>query len=229
MRQRLLVPLLFGVLGTGMLVGLGVWQVQRMVWKHGVLAEIDARIHEAPAALPEAPEPATDRYRAVSATGVLGGPEIHVLVSTKELGAGYRVIQPFNTDGRRIMADRGFIDLADKDAARPGGTVTLTGNLHWPDEVDSYTPDPDEERGIWFARDVPALAARLGTDPVLLIVRDAAPKRSGDPIPLPLDSATIPDDHLEYAITWFSLAVVWAGMTLYLVRRRMRPEKGDTT
>jgi surfeit locus 1 family protein len=38
-----------------------------------------------------------------------------------------------------------------------------------------------------------------------------------------VDTAGIPNDHLEYAVTWFALALVWLGMTAYFLRRPERP------
>ena len=224
MTRRIIFPLLLGILGTAVLIGLGVWQLQRLQWKEGILAEIDARMASAPVALPAAPDPARDRFLPVTATGSITDEEIDVLVSLKGVGPGYRIISAFETDdGRRILLDRGFVRDDQKDTPRPPVYgVTITGNLHWPDEVDSFTPDADTDRNIWFARDVPAMATALGTEPVMIILRttsEPAPAVS----PLPMDSAGIPNDHLGYAIQWFGLAAVWAGMTgwlLWRIRRR---------
>jgi surfeit locus 1 family protein len=224
MMRRIIFPLLLGIIGTAVLISLGVWQLQRLAWKEGILAEIDARMAAAPVVLPSDPEAGRDRYLPVTATGTITDEEIDVLVSVKGTGAGYRIISAFETDdGRRILLDRGFVRDTDKDAPRPPVSgVTVTGNLHWPEEVDSFTPAADTARNIWFARDVPAMAAALGTEPVMIILRttsEAAPVVA----PLPLDSAGIPNDHLGYAIQWFGLAAVWAGMTgwlLWRIRRR---------
>jgi surfeit locus 1 family protein len=100
--------------------------------------------------------------------------------------------------------------------------ATVLGNLHWPDEVDEYTPEPDLTRDIWFARDVPTLAKALNADPVLVIAREITPN-SEKVSPIPISSSGIPNDHLQYAITWFSLAAVWAGMSgLFLFGTRRR-------
>lgn len=215
--------LLIGVLGTGILLWLGVWQMQRLAWKEGVLAEIDARIGAAPVALPTVADPEGDRYLPVRAEGEIVGEEVHVLVSTKLRGAGYRIIQALETDGRRVLLDRGYVDVDKKDAARQAGPVVVTGNLHWPDEIDSFTPENDIAANTWFARDVPTLAAHLNTEPLLIIAREVSPV---DPLltPLPVDTSGIPNDHLGYAVTWFGLAAVWVGMTLlFLYRGRRKP------
>ncbi|WP_171131456.1 MULTISPECIES: SURF1 family protein [unclassified Ruegeria] len=214
--RRLLFLLIFGLTGLGILLSLGVWQVQRLAWKQGILAEIEARISGNPVGLPEAPQPVRDRYLPVALTGEMLPGEVHVLVSVKQVGPGYRIVAPFRSGDRTVLVDRGFVPTTAKDAARLVGAMEVTGNLHWPNEIDSYTPDADIEGNIWFARDVPALAAALGTEPVLLIARSET-----DPgvIPLPVDTAGIPNDHLQYAITWFGLALVWAVMTGYFLWR----------
>lgn len=216
MTPRLILPLLFGIAGTVVLLWLGTWQMQRLEWKEAILRDIDARIAAAPVALPPAPREDRDRFLPVIATGRIGPDEILVQSSMKLVGPGFRVIAPFETDGRRILLDRGFIRLSDRDKIRPAVTAAITGNLHWPDEVDSFTPDPDPVAGLWFARDIATMAAALGTEPVLLVSRisDESPVAV---TPLPVDTAVIPNNHLQYAITWFLLAAVWIVMTGYLL------------
>jgi surfeit locus 1 family protein len=78
------------------------------------------------------------------------------------------------------------------------------------------------KRDIWFARDVTALADTLNTDPILVIAREITPD-SEKVSPIPISSSGIPNDHLQYAITWFALAAVWAGMSgLFLIGTRRR-------
>lgn len=215
--RRILFLLVFGVTGTAILIGLGVWQVNRLAWKRDVVAEIERRIAADPVALPAHPDPDADKYLPVRVSGRIGDEELHVLVSIKRIGPGYRVIAPFETGtGRRILLDRGFVPSEEKDAARSVGEMTVTGNLHWPQEIDAYTPDTEFDANIWYARDVPAMAAALGAEPVLLIARSAT---GPDVTPLPVDTRGIPNDHLQYAITWFSLALIWAAMTVAFLWR----------
>jgi len=220
--RRIAVPVLIGVVGCAILIALGTWQLRRLEWKEAILAEIDARIAAAPVALPAEVDPETDRYLPVTVTGVLGGQELHVLTSVKDVGPGYRVISALTSGDRRVMVDLGFVPEAAKDASRMAEGVTVTGNLHWPQETDRWTPAPDAGRAIWFARDVAAMAEALGTEPVLVIAREVSGSVSGAELGvtvLPIDSAGIPNDHLNYAITWFSLAAVWAVMAGALVWR----------
>ena len=223
MSRRMIFPLLLGIVGTAVLVWLGVWQLQRLQWKEGVIAEIDARIGAAPVAIPAAPEPDRDRYLPVIARGDITGTNLHVLVSTRDQGAGHRIISTLVLeDGRRVMVDEGYVRRGGELHPGPAEGVTVTGNLHWPDEVDRWTPEPDMSEGLFFARDVPMMAQALGTEPVLIVARTiegTAPRAQA----MPVGTEGIPNDHLGYAIQWFGLAAVWAGMTgwlLWRIRRR---------
>jgi surfeit locus 1 family protein len=217
MIRRMIGPLLFGAFGIAVLVSLGVWQLQRLAWKETVLAQIDARIGAAPVSLPTTPDVAVDRYLPVLVSGALTGEELDVLVSRKEIGAGYRVISVLETDtGRRVLVDRGFLVDDARGLPREVRALDVEGNLVWPDEVDGYTPAPDAKTGVWFARDIPAMAVALKAEPLLVVAKS----ETGDGIePMPVDSSAITNDHLNYAITWFSLALVWAGMTGLLLWR----------
>jgi surfeit locus 1 family protein len=223
--MRLILPLIFGLLGAAVLVGLGVWQMQRLDWKEAILADIDARITAAPVALPAAPDAQADRYLPVTLTGQLQDPAIRVLVSQKQVGAGYRIIRPVQLGERRIMVDLGFLPIQSPTPTAPADPVTVTGNLHWPDEIDSYTPAPDLGADIWFARDLPLMADHLGAEPILIVAR--ATSLPDSPLtPLPLDTSGIPNDHLGYAVTWFGLAIVWVVMTGFFLWRIRKPAKG---
>lgn len=217
MTRRMILPLLFGLIGTAILMSLGFWQVQRMQWKEGILADITARISAAPVALPATPDPEGDRYLPVTVNGRFTGQTLRVLVSRKEIGAGVRIIEAFQTDdGRRVLVDRGFLPDADKNRALSVSNATVTGNLHWPQETDSFTPPPDLKTGLWYARDVAAMSRALDTEPTFLVAREP----TGDGIEaMPVDTSGIPNDHWGYAVQWFSMAAVWLGMTVYLLWR----------
>ena len=223
MTRRMIAPLMFGVVGTAILLALGVWQTQRLAWKEGIIAEIEARIAAPTVPLPTSPDPERDRYLPVEAAGTLADPELHVLTSVKLEGPGYRIIRALDLDdGRRVLVDLGFIGETEKNTARTPGPISLTGNLVWPDEIDPwFTPDPDLERNIWFARDVESMASHLKTEPVMIALKTASPATATRPFPV---SVNIPNDHLGYAITWFSLAAIWIGMTAYLLWRIKRAD-----
>lgn len=221
MSARIVTVMLFGLIGAAILVSLGVWQLQRLGWKQTVLAEIEARIDAVPVAVPDQPDAEADRYLPVAAIGEFVGAPARVLVSVQGSGPGYRLIHGFEVGDRRIMVDRGFLADAVALPDAPSGEVEVTGNLHWPDEIDGFTPDADLARNIWYARDVEALADYLEAEPIFLVLREMS-ATDGPVTPLPVTIEGIPNNHLGYAIQWFGLALVWLGMTAFLTWRITR-------
>lgn len=223
--RRSLFMIVIGAGGAGILLWLGFWQMQRLDWKLSVIADIDARIEAAPIPLPDVLEPVADTYLPVEVRGVIGPDHLRILVSQKEIGAGYRIISAFDMGGRRVLLDRGFTAVDQTELPTHVGSVTVRGNLQWPQETDSFTPEPDVEGNIWFARDVAQMAAALQTEPTLVVAKqtsfDDTPIR-----PLPVDTSAIPNDHLQYAITWFSLAAIWIAMSFaFILRARRAPQR----
>ena len=217
--RRYIAPLLIGLVGIAILLWLGTWQMSRLEWKRGILDEIETKISGAPQDLPRLIDPDSQHYLPVNLTGEIGGETLAVLVSVKQRGAGWRLISPFQTeDGRRLLVDRGFVPVAQKDTPVLTGPVTINGNLHWPDDRNSSTPDNDLAGNTWFARDLAPMAEVLNTEPLLVVTRQTSPADPGV-MPLPVDTSGIPNDHLQYAITWYSLAAVWLMMTGIWIRR----------
>lgn len=215
--RRYVFPVLMGVVGVAVLMSLGFWQMRRMEEKRVYLDEIAVRIGNAPIPLPAVPEEGPHKFQAVFAEGRFTGEYLEVLAGQKGASPGVLVIEAFALpDGRRIMVQRGFIAEEARAVPRAPHDAKVEGNLHWPQDTNSFTPPPDEKTGLWFARDVPAMAARLKTEPTLII----ASQPTGDGIePMPVDTSGIPNDHWGYAIQWFLLAATWAGMTVFLLWR----------
>jgi surfeit locus 1 family protein len=216
MLRNTIFALVLGIGGAAILIGLGVWQMQRLAWKEAIIADAAGMIADGPVALPAAPDPATDRYRAVTVSGTFTGEEAHVLTSTREGGPGFRVIAVLDADGRRILIDRGYVPETEKTTPRPAHAATVTGNLVWPDDMTSSTPGYNADRAIWYGRDLPGMSTFLKTEPVLIVARSD----TGDGIlSQPVTTAGFRNDHFQYAVTWFLLATVWLGMTVYLLWR----------
>lgn len=222
MLRKLAFPLILGLAGCGVLISLGLWQVERLAWKEAILTDIDARLSAPHKPLSSFVNEAQDEYTRVMVTGQPTGAELHVLDSGTAAGTGYRVISKVETPLGAIMVDQGLLALDNKDAAPLTRQMRMTGTLLWPDDQNGSTPPPDLAKNIWFARNVPDMARALGTLPIMVVASQSDP---ADPrlTPLPITTAGIKNDHLEYAITWFLLAGVWAIMSLYLIRRTLRP------
>jgi len=222
MLRRMIGPVIFGLGGVAILLALGFWQLGRLEWKLGVIAQIEARLRETPSRLPATVDPGQDRYRAVFVDGDYTGESVAVLSTWPGAGVGVEVIAVLAlADGRRVLVDRGFVPDARRaglDLAATG--VRVQGNLLWPEDQSGATPPPDLARGLWFSRAVGPIAAHLGTEPVLIVARTDAPLPGL--MPRPIDTADVKNDHLGYAVTWFLLALVWAGMTGFLLWRIRR-------
>ena len=221
-----LAPTLFTVPVLLVCIGLGVWQLQRLEWKGRLIAERAAAVAAAPVAPPRTlAEARSLEFHPVVAEGVfLHDKEIYLNAIGGKGGAGFDVLTPLREDdGPIVFVNRGFVPTALRDpATRPAGqlagTVRVSGLLRLPlDQKPSwFTPDNRPDRNDWFWIDLPAMAAadRLAEVVLFYIDADATPNPGGWPkggvTPLAL-----PNDHLQYAITWFSLAA--ALVVIYVV------------
>jgi len=221
MRLGAVGAVIFGLVGTAVLIGLGTWQIKRLAWKEDLIAGLEQRLSQDPVAVPKLPDAERDAFLRVAVTGSVDGRELHVLTSQVPWGPGFRVIAPLTDPaGQVILVDLGYVPEALKDpGSRPARTVDVVGALYWPDETDGFTPPPDRASNIWFARDLVAMAEALGTKRLLIV----AESHGGANWPRPLRlGVNLANDHLQYAITWFSLALIWAVMGVMLVRRERR-------
>lgn len=221
MLRKILFPLILGLAGCGVLIGLGLWQVERLAWKEAVLEDIDTRLAADPVPLSLGVTEDAHEYTRVSLVGIPTGDELHVLVSGTEAGTGYRVISKVQTALGPILVDQGLLALDNKDAPPLVTPMDMTGTLLWPDDQNSNTPDPDLDANIWFARNIATMSAALDTQPLMVVTTQTSPL-DARLTPLPVNTATIKNDHFEYAVTWFLLAFVWAIMSLYLILRTLR-------
>lgn len=199
-----------------LLIGLGVWQLQRLHWKLGLIAEMNGHLHAAPLSLDEMLKlPAEEaQYRRVALDGHFENDrESYVFAATDNGLASYHVVTPFVLDdGRALFVDRGIVPpmLRNPQTRRAG---LLTGEQHvvgiWrtPDPPGFFTPQPDLKNRVWYSRDIAGMAKSLGMQPAapVIVEADATPVRGG----WPKGGQTIvslPNDHLQYALTWFLMA-----------------------
>jgi surfeit locus 1 family protein len=223
MLRKILVPLILGLSGCGVLISLGLWQVDRLAWKEDILVGINNRLAAAPAPLTLFVTEAADEYTRVTLTGTPTGEELHVLVSGTEAGTGYRVISKVQTALGAILVDQGLLAIDNKAAPPLVADMQIDGTLIWPDDQNAQTPEPDLGANIWFARNVDTMSAALDTLPLMVVASRTTPADTRLTA-LPVNTATIKNDHFEYAVTWFLLALVWAIMSFYLILRTTRPK-----
>ena len=230
MKRPGLVANLVVLLAFCALIGLGVWQVQRLKWKTALLAHISA-LQGAPARPAETVLKGADtdfaRVR-ISCPQVETTPVLHLFALYEGL-AGYRLITacalPPGAGYGSILVDRGFIPQPGDDHPRPipGEVIRqpVIGVLRAPDARNIATPVNQPDKNLWYWRDIPAMAHELGAArpaPVFMMLESPAPA-SGTPRPAPVP-LNIPNNHLGYAITWFGLAAALAGVYLAVLLRR---------
>jgi surfeit locus 1 family protein len=232
--QRPLSPLLGGlwVLCIALLLALGVWQVERRAWKLDLIERVAQRVHADAVALPSASSwpsinRADDEYRHVTVSGrFLHDRETFVQALTID-GPGYWVVTPLVTaQGGIVLVDRGFVDFDHRDPATrsegdPQGQVEVTGWLRMSEPSGSFLRSNDPAQDRWYSRDVAAIAAARGLSPVapFFIDADATPNPGGWPRG-GLMVVSFPNNHLVYALTWFTLALMLAAAGVQRLRRR---------
>ena len=201
-----------------LLCGLGTWQLERLQWKLGLIAQVNAHMAAAPVSLDNivAMKPSEAQYRRVTLKGRFDHPHEAYVFTTDASGAAvYHVLTPLQSDdGKVLIIDRGevpkdLLDPATRAAGNPQGEVRVTGVWREPDAPGLFTPAPDTRHRVWFARDLTGIAAadNLALSAPVVIEADASPNPGG----WPKGGQTVVsfrNQHLSYAVTWYGLALV---------------------
>lgn len=223
-------PGLFTALGVALLIALGVWQLHRLAWKEGLIAEVSARVGAPPVALPPESEwpllkPTDYEYRHVRAVGRYDFAHQALIFRALENprgrygGPGYLVLTPLKlSSGATVIVNRGFIP-EDKKVVFSGRAdqgapeAEIAGLMRSPESRTWFTPADDPAAGQWFTRDPAAIAAAMKLSRVAPFTIDA--DAGVDPAALPEGGETIlsfPNNHLSYAFTWFGMALALIGV-----------------
>ncbi|HXZ22310.1 MAG TPA: SURF1 family protein [Pseudolabrys sp.] len=225
--------------GVGILVGLGTWQLDRKAWKENLIANLSGRLGRAPQELPPRAswtrlrEDGEEFRRVFFPAEFLDGEEALVYTAGSPLrpdvkGPGYWVFAPARLPGGSIvLINRGFVPDERKDPAMraegaPHGIVDVVGVMRWPEMRTPFTPADDPKKNVWYLRDVRSIADAkkwLTAAPFYIDQEEPAPP-GGWPKPGKLE-VHLPDNHLEYAITWFGLALALAGVYVVWLSKRI--------
>lgn len=219
---------LFTLLLTAAFVALGLWQLQRRQAKHELIAALTERLATAPVRLPPASQwaaltPARDEFRRVSFAATYAPlPDAMVYSSGSAVrkdasGPGTWAFLPARlASGAMVVIDAGFVENTMQDRAVEdravnklvtGMPVQMTGYLRFPEPAGWLTPAENRAKRLWFVRDHRAIAGALGWGEVAPFYVDLEQPVPDNGIPRPgaLD-VHLKDDHLQYAVTWFTLA-----------------------
>ena len=216
------------LLAFALLIGLGTWQLQRKAWKEGLIAELHTRLALPPAALP-APaswphlREAEEEYRRVKFTASFDNAKESLVYAPPSSfrpdvsGVGYWVFTPARlADGSYVMVNRGFVpegrqEPATRRAGQVTGPVAIVGAMRWPETPNWFSPANDPLHNLWFVRDPRSIADAKGIRPVapFYVEQESPPVPGG----LPQPGKIVPhlrDAHLQYALTWYGLALMLA-------------------
>jgi surfeit locus 1 family protein len=226
------------LVALGILVALGTWQLERKGWKEALVAELDRKLAAVPAALPPRElwpqlDSATDEFRRVTFPAeFVPDQEALVYSSGSSLrpdvsGPGYWVFAPARlADGSLVVVNRGFVPEGRQDPntraqEKPSGVVQIVGAMRWPEARGMFTPPDQPAKSLWFARDPAAMAAAKGWGTItpFYIDQEAPPAPGGLPKVGPL-KPSLPNNHLQYAVTWYGLALVTLISALFFWRSR---------
>lgn len=224
-------PTLIALPAVALTFGLGVWQVQRLTWKEGLIAERKARIARPVLdALPAPFDPAVHSFRRARFSGVfLHAKEMYRPARSRRTGEiGVQVVTPFRlAGGGTILVNRGWVpDLRrNPETRRDGqvaGRVALVGVIRTPAPAGYFVPDNDPAANAWFRLDLQQMARHAGLPAVHSYYADLVADAPGGWPRGGQTRVTVRNAHLEYAITWFSLSLI--GIAVYILwHRRFRP------
>ncbi len=231
---------IFSTLGIVVLLGLGFWQLERRVWKEELIARIEARTNAPAVAIPSEGDwknvsAERDEYRRVTARGAFRHDrevQVYTVVSEQKgrlAGPGYWVMTPLELNsGAAVVVNRGFVPLDrrlpdTRSAGQVAGQTSVTGLLRMPEQATLFSPENDPARNAWYRRDPGEIARALKLERVapFTIDADATPNPGG----LPEGGRTrinFRNDHLQYAVTWFGLALALAGVFAAFAWQRLQ-------
>ena len=227
--RSLLAPGLAALFALTVLIGLGTWQLQRKAWKEDLIARIAAGIHGEPGEiLPESAwsewRAEDDEFRRVRLSGTFLHEHealVYGLASAQRgvPAQGFYLFTPLRlASGATVIVNRGFVptelrDPAFRPQSQPPGEATVTGLVRAPQARAWFTPQDVPSENRWFTRDPGAIAAAKDLDRTapFYVEADATANPGGWPrggqTPL-----SLPNNHLQYAVTWFGIALTLIGV-----------------
>nr|WP_210258913.1 SURF1 family protein [Rhizobium sp. WYCCWR 11152] len=219
-------PVFTGILvliALAILISLGTWQVERLHWKEGLIADIAARQAASPVPLADIEAMAAAggdiEYRKVTAAGrYINNKERHFFATWRGQ-TGYYIYTPLElADGRILFVNRGFVPFDNKEPeTRMQGqltdqqTVTGLAREKLPGKPSWVVPDNDVAKNIFYWKDLDVMAESVGLEKANVIPFFVDADSTPNPAGLPIGGVTqvdLPNDHLQYAFTWYGLAAV---------------------
>ncbi len=235
--RGLLIPAAVTLCGLAVLLGLGTWQVERKAWKEGLIATLNARAAAAPVALPPPDQwgsltAENSEFMRVRLRADFRSDDALVYTSGSALrddvkSPGYFVFAAGRLPGgQHVVVNRGYVK--ERGYPQQTGPAEIVGYLRWPEGSSLFVADRDAKADVWYVRDHRAIARVRGWDNAapFYIEQEAPLPPGGVPHPASL-RPNLPNHHLQYALTWYGLALVLLGIFVVWAfdhRRKAAPE-----
>lgn len=213
-RKPELIPLIFIICATALLVSLGVWQLKRLAWKEALIAQVEMAGQAVPLTSLPQDNFKDAEFRRITLSGqFLHDKEIHKTSKYRGQQVGYHVLTPLKTEGSTILVNRGWVPAAKKEAEERPETVavqnaSVSGLLLAPQRKNPFLPDNDLKNNVWLYDDMQQMQGFTGEAlyPLMLV---AVGDTKSDRLPVPSDGVIkLRNDHLGYAVSWFGLALI---------------------
>lgn len=232
------------LVALAILLALGTWQVQRLAWKEALIATIDSRVTASPVPLAEVERTAASggdfEYQPVATSGTYVHAQEQFFFATHEGQSGWFVYTPLQmADGRSVFVNRGFVPYDRKAAStraegQIAGTVAVSGLARIaPAEKPSWlVPENQPAENVFYWKDLAAMTANAGLDPKTVVPFFIDASESDVPGGYPVGGVTIvemPNNHLQYAVTWYGLAAALLGVYIAMLLRRGRASSDART
>lgn len=225
------------LVALAILLSLGTWQLQRLHWKEALIAELDSRVHSAPISLVEmerllAAGEDVD-YRPMQVTGRFdNGRERHFL-ATWNGESGFYIYTPLTLeDGRSLFVNRGFVPYGNKEPetrvlGQLTDVVTVTGlaRARLSEKPSFIVPENDIAKNVFYWKDLDAMAASTGLEAKRVVPFFFDADKTPNPSGFPIGGVTLidlPNNHLQYVVTWYGLALALAAIAVVSWRKARR-------
>jgi surfeit locus 1 family protein len=226
MKRGLLIAI--AALATAGFTALGVWQIERRAWKLALIERVETRVHAPPVAAPGPAEwPRIDaenaEYRHVTVTGHFMQGRQTLVQAVTDRGAGFWLMTPFQAHaGFIVLINRGFVPPGWSESA-PGSAVSVTGLIRMSEPKGAFLRINAPAENRWYSRDVDAIARAQhlsGTAPYFIDEEADGNADSSQPPIAGLTVVQFRNAHLQYAFTWFALALMALVLGVRVARNR---------
>jgi len=211
---------LFVILFITLFCALGTWQLYRLQWKTALISEITFGLDSTPVKYSNTIK---KNYQRVVSEGKFNFEDQIYLYSLNESGKpGYDVITPYKTlKNENVLVNRGWINKNLKgnlEINLKENEVKITGLLREIYKANIFKPKNDLKNNIWFTLDANDLKELTGKQFSNYMIFLEKPKNN---VPAPKKvSIDVPNNHLKYAITWYSIAISILFYYLYFRRKK---------